>query len=143
MAHTTSIYYRDRLGFEPEDEYAGGGGAVSSQQRQSGGGVVAASVAKRAAAKGHSGVKNGATNGNNGDYIMKGGVYEENLNKFKGLTDDSFHFLTPRTTFKGKTRVASFIIGFKSREKVSRWFEYRRKKRRSMRRRFFYPRRAF
>ena len=114
MAHTTSIYYRDRLGFEPEDEYVSGGGgggvvggAVSSQQRQSG---VSASVAKRAAAKGQRAINNGngATNGNgNSDYqhehIMKGGVYEENLNKFKGRTITKCIYFSPfNSIFKGE-----------------------------------------
>lgn len=77
MAHTTSIYYRDRLGFEPDYEPTrqhaskpDGSGAPGRQLRDGG--------------------HHNATS-NNGDHHhggyggnMPGGVYEENLNKFKG-----------------------------------------------------------
>ena len=68
MSHTTYSYTRDKLGFEPDREerrlthYAG------VQPTYTNG--------------------NGHHNGHNGQYqedTMTGGVYEENLSKFKGL----------------------------------------------------------
>ena len=69
MSHTTYGYTRDRLGFEPDREerrlthYAG----VTTSSYTNG---------------------NGHHNGHNGNFheeAMTGGVYEENLSKFKGL----------------------------------------------------------
>ncbi len=68
MAHTTSSYYKDRLGFEPDYSTSSRGGSS----------VVKDSVSKA----GHF-VGTHVGNGRIED-SMKGGVYEENLNKFKG-----------------------------------------------------------
>lgn len=61
MAHTTSVYYRDRLGFEPDYEPH----RQSSQAQQH---YVGTQVG----------------NGKMED-PLSGGIYEENLSKFKGL----------------------------------------------------------
>ncbi len=84
MAHTTSIYYRDRLGFEPDYEphrrhhhpqpASGGDGVKGSPGAAAGG---------SGGMKGGSGSYNGRSSAINDDF-MTGGVYEENLNKFKG-----------------------------------------------------------
>ena len=73
MSHTTYNYTRDRLGFEPDREekrlqhYAG----VTTYQNGNGyHGTVTRS--------------NHHTNGHYQEDILTGGVYEENLEKFRG-----------------------------------------------------------
>ena len=69
MSHTTYGYTRDRLGFEPDREerrlqhYAG----VTTYQN------------------GKTYHKNGHSNGHHNEDILTGGVYEENLEKFRGV----------------------------------------------------------
>ena len=102
MSHTTYNYTREKLGFEPDREerrlahYAGvqrnghhhghngqqpGGGGGS---RNGDGGAGGAGGAHNTAGHGSSG---GGANGYNNDYEddLIGGIYEENLSKFKGL----------------------------------------------------------
>lgn len=74
MSHTTYNYTRDRLGFEPDREekrlqhYAG----VTTYQNGNGyHGTVTRST-------------NHHTNGHYQEDILTGGVYEENLEKFRG-----------------------------------------------------------
>ena len=73
MSHTTYGYTRDRLGFEPDREerrhqhYAG----VTTYQNGS------SSYQKQ---------KNGhSSNGHHNEEFLTGGVYEENLEKFRGV----------------------------------------------------------
>ena len=80
MSHTTYGYTRDRLGFEPDREerrlqhYAG----VTTYQTN--GSSYSHSVRTQSS-------YHGASNGNGSHYqedILTGGVYEENLEKFRG-----------------------------------------------------------
>ena len=82
MSHTTYNYTRDRLGFDPGDReekrlqhYAG----VTTYQTNG----ASYSQSVRTQSVHH----HGATNGNGSHYqedILTGGVYEENLEKFRG-----------------------------------------------------------
>ena len=76
MAHTTSVYYRDRLGFEPDFE---------PHRSQFNGG---SKEKNGSSMRGESGHYVGTRVGNGRmDTAMPGGVYEENLTKFKGRND--------------------------------------------------------
>jgi len=84
MAHTTSVYYRDRLGFEPEGEPSRQC-ATSSAREKGGAGDGPEDVDKRR------NVKKSDWRSDNGERVVvsnmpSGGVYEENLTKFKGRT---------------------------------------------------------
>ena len=82
MSHTTYNYTRDRLGFDPGDReekrlqhYAG----VTSYQTN---GASYSQSVRTQSVQHHS-----ASNGNGSHYqedILTGGVYEENLEKFRG-----------------------------------------------------------
>lgn len=111
MAHTTNVYYRDRLGFEPDFEPERRQYSSSNQKV-----VSAVSEMTSTTTRSSTSVRHIRTSGqltsssthhsNNGtaavaskhytsdsshyqlesDAMMKGGVYEENLTKFKGRT---------------------------------------------------------
>ncbi len=96
MAHTTSAYYRDRLGFEPDYEkphkrsYATPPNAAASTANGDSSDRAGASGAGSAFQEGASVREKGGhfagSHVGNGriEDSMPGGVYEENLNKFKG-----------------------------------------------------------
>ena len=107
MAHTTSIYYRDRLGFEPDyephrlhsaaanaSENKGKTTSRTSGVSNSSNGVKSSGNSSGIGKSSGSGADGGRMNNGMGDYVgvkvgnghsdIKGGVYEENLNKFKG-----------------------------------------------------------
>ena len=105
MSHTTYNYTRDRLGFDPGDReekrlqhYAG----VTSYQANG----ASYSQSVRTQSVHH----HGASNGNGSHYqedILTGGVYEENLEKFRG----SCHVM--------KTQQTSAFVSVKGRASVS------------------------
>ena len=69
MSHTTYGYTRDRLGFEPDRE---------ERRLQHYAGVTTYK-------NGTTYQKNGHTNGHYNEDFLTGGVYEENLEKFRGV----------------------------------------------------------
>ena len=81
MSHTTYNYTRDRLGFEPDREekrlqhYAGVTSYTNTSHHSYNGATVSRSHHQH-------------TNGSSTHYqedILTGGVYEENLEKFRGV----------------------------------------------------------
>ena len=104
MAHTTSVYYRDRLGFEPDYEphrqYASRGSAGAPVAGDRDGRRKVAAVGGEAKSAGSEPVDGVLVRGRGGHFVgthvgngrveesMPGGVYEENLTKFKGTASD-------------------------------------------------------
>ncbi|TRY61605.1 hypothetical protein TCAL_08457 [Tigriopus californicus] len=90
MAHTTNVYYRDRLGFEPDYEphrasqYATSSTSIHRESH------YLASSSTTSVSGGMSGSKAKKVVDSSGRIVeetkssLTGGVYEENLTKFKG-----------------------------------------------------------